>query len=405
MSTFLYSLEGWTTLPTVNNIVRRFDNDVGNWVSNLVAPPFQGGVVSTSTLRQQGGWDGNRWYVISPSGTLYAYTPFTASWSSTLVSGSVLFSSPEDRRWTMCSDGRYLYILSDGFDFRRYDSTNDSITALQANPGAAYGGSIFLVHDLSGSIYGYKGDSSAQIYKYSIGNDSWTALATQATMVSDGLGTNAFAAYLQGKLWVLYRVSNTNLKAFSYNPNTNTWTAGAASGVTFNGTEAFPYGEENDHTIRLWGTTGGGSYSYNINSAVFASVFPLPWTPVQGTNWTVARQYQAAFVWYESDGTTLLAATKAFGTLSVGQTITVQVKVKTLVGRAAGITISVVPNAQTDAEDPVTICNTSNGTYATSFTTGALSANDFTSVFVKITPTISQTLGLSKILDLEVVGN
>lgn len=403
MASYLYSLEDWTTGG--DNVVRRYNNDIGNWVSNLASPPFQGKVNSAIPLRQEGGWDGNRWYVISPTGGLYAYTPVTDSWSTILASGSTLFSSAEDQRWTMCSDGRYIYILSSGFDFRRYDPSNDSLIALQPNPGSSYSTRIFLVYDLSGNIYGYKGDTSAQVYKYNISNDSWSTIATQATMVSDNMGTEAWGCFLQGKLHVLYRLSNTNLKAFEYDPNSNTWTAGAASGATINRGEGEPYGEENDHIIRLWCGGGGNSWSYNISSKVFAPVFALPWSPNQGCNFTVARNYQAAFTWYESDGVTPLSATKGIGQLSVGQTVTVQVKVKTLVGRAAGITVLVVPNAQTDAEDPVTICNTSGGTYTTSFMTGALNPGDLTDVFIKVTPTIGQTLGLNKLLNLQVYGN
>ena len=74
-------------------------------------------------------------------------------------------------------------------------------------------------------------------------------------------------------------------------------------------------------------------------------------------------------------------------------------------GRAAGVTVSVPVNTSTDAEDPVRICQTLNGTYATSFSTPALNPGDEFDVYLKFAPTAQQTLGLAKRFVLEVSSN
>src|SRR5438046_236579 len=140
MSTsLLLSLEGWPNSPSTDNVVQSYNNDSGIWVNTFASPPFVGKVISSSNRREGGGWDGNRWYVVSPTGGLYAYTPTTNTWSGILAgSGSIINGTVEDTDWVMCSDGAYVYILSDANDFRRYDPSLDTLTSLSTPPGASY---------------------------------------------------------------------------------------------------------------------------------------------------------------------------------------------------------------------------------------------------------------------------
>lgn len=410
MSVKLLTLERWENSPAVNNVVRSYDLDSGLWVNTLASPPFQGQVASAGNHTEFGAWDGNRWYVISPTGGLYAYTPTTDSWSSILaVTGSIITGLVEDKDWVMTSDGTYVYILSNANDFRRYDPGLNSLQTLSTPPGSAYDRTLFLTYDGSGSIYGSKGGGNpATIAKYDIATNAWTAVASgdwSSDMGNAGAVTWAF--FLQGSLWMIQVGNNANLlRAYQYVVSGNVWITKATQG-TGNRYQTSPPGhEESDSSIRIWdNSTLDPSYIYDINANTWTAGAAPPVNFTQGSNWAVTRVWNAAFLWYESDGTTLLSTTVNLGSATLGDEITDHIKIKTPVGRAAGVTISVPVNTTTDAEDPVLICATALGSYSTSFSTGALAVDEEFDVFLKLTPTSAQTLGLAKRFVLKVTPN
>jgi hypothetical protein len=409
MSVKLFTLNGWPSSPTTDNTVRDYDIDSGIWSTSHATTPFVGKVTSTGTQTQFGAWDGNRWYVISPTGGLYAYTPATDTWSGILAgSGAIIGGTVEDANWVMTSDGTYVYILSNQNDFRRYDPNSDTLSALATPPGTAYATTLFLTYDGSGSIYGSKGGGNpAAIAKYDIATNIWTQIASGGYSTDMGNGFATWAFYLQGNLWMLQIGANVNtLRAYQYVVSGNTWITKATQTINDVQRPCGPGHEQSDSSIRVWpDDTGNPSYVYDTITNTYAAGANSPVAFKQGLNWAVTRAWNAAFVWYEQDGTTLLATTVNLGSAVLGETITYHIKVKTPVARAAGVTVSVPPNITTDAEDSVTICATSNGTFGTSFSTGALALNDTFDVFLRLTATSQQSLGLTKRFALKITPN
>jgi hypothetical protein len=406
MSSFLYTLEGWPSSPASNSVAREYNNDTNTW-STIHSTPFTGQVVSTSTgVRQTGGWDGNKWYVIGPDGKLYAYSPLSDTWSSALVGGTAIVGGTvEDQNWCMCSDGRFVYILASSGDFRRYDPTADTLTSLSLL-GGSYGAKLFLVFDGDDSIYGYKGDTSGQFYKYTISTGVWATIATQATLVSDiSVGVAPCAVFLQGKLYIAYGFGGTTVKAFGYTPGSNTWAALATAALgSFAPNPDCRYGEDTDGSFRLWQDGAAqDSAIYTIGTNAWAAGSPSGINFNQGGNWVVTRAFSPDYLWLAADGVTPTDPTESQGTAATGEVDLFHYKIQTPVSRAGGATVSVVATPLTDAEDCVTICQTENGTFGTTFTTAALNANDVFDVFVKLSPTNAQSLGLNKLYNLKVV--
>jgi hypothetical protein len=411
MSSLLYTLEGWPSSPGSNNIARSFNNDSLVWSTAIAAPPFTGQVPSTDFgQRQNGGWDGNKWYVIGPDGKLYAYNPGGNTWSSALFGGTVIISGTvSTQKWCMASDGRFIYILDSGSGFRRYDPNADTLTGLSAIPGNSFSAKMLLVYDGDDTLYGYKGgtDNPHQIAKFTISTNTWTVLPSQATLNTDLVNNyTTWAAFLGGKFWLLYH-TGTTAKAFVYDPSGNTWTAKATFGAaTGNVLPAARGGEMTDSTIRLWTIDPGeATVDYNVGTDTWSRGPNSPVTFRQGGNHAITRLFQPIFTWLESDGVTPASITELLGTLTQGDTTTAHLKVKTAQAHAGGATVSVPASFTTDAEDPVTICATAGGVYSTSFTTAALNANDVFDVFVKVAPTVLQTPGLTKLFHLRPVGN
>ena len=405
-SSLLLAIKSWNNGVTPG-AAEKYDNDSGIW-TNITSDPAMT-ADGNSTLTCKGGWDGNRWYIISSSGGLHAYTPTTDTWTTNLVSGSNIITG--NLRWCMASDGSYIYILNDGNGFRRYDPSLDVLTALMSPPGTAFGNALFLTYDGSGSIYGSKGDDDpAVISKYDIVSNTWTQLpsggwSTGTSRMGNGLGN--WSAFLSGALWLVYADgTSATLRAFRYDPVGNTWTTKATQATDTSYNYASPGGEDSDSSIRVWSqNSGAASYVYNIALDSWSSSTVSPNAFVQGTNCAVTRLFSASFVWYQSDGVTTLPITVDLGTGVLSQTLTYHAKVKTPVGRAAGVTVSVPDNITTDAEDVVTICQTSGGTFGKSFSTGALNPGDEFDVFISLTISASQTLGLAKRFFLEISSN
>jgi hypothetical protein len=404
MAAKIYTFQGWST-GGGNNDAYEFDLDTGLW-TQIADPPFAGVVSSADTfVVQRGGWDGDRWFVCAPTGGLYSYAPSDTSWRQE-TTGSIFTGTAEDVHYVMCSDGRFVYILSNSNDFRRYDPVSGSLTTLQTPPGSSYSDSIFAVYDGSGSIYASKGGGSpAIIGKYDIATDAWTQTATGAwnTMLNAAFGT--WAAFLGGRLWILVQDANT-FRAFEYVPSTDTWTTKANDGGSATNVPGHCVGgETTDITIRVWKESQVGARVYNIEDNTWANAPATPFSTAGGTNFSVARVFNPEFEWFLDDDTTPAPSLIDLGDATVGDTLTYEVRVQTPVARAAGVTVTVPNTTSTDAEDVVTICATEGGTYGTSFSTGALTANQMFSVFVKVIPTSQQTLGLSKRFNLKIVPN
>jgi hypothetical protein len=404
MAAKIYSFRGWATSPG-NNDTYEFDLDTGLW-TQITDPPFAGVVTSVDTqVVQRGGWDGDRWFVCAPTGGLYSYNPSTTSWRQE-TTGSIFTGTAEDVNFVMTSDGRFVYILSSSDDFRRYDPVSGSLTTLAAPPGSSYSDSIFAVYDASGSIYASKGGGTpAAIGKYDIATDSWTQVASGAwsSLLNSAFGV--WAAFLRGRLWILVQAANT-FRAYEYVPSGNTWTTKADDGGNATNIPGHCVGgETTDITIRVWKEGQVGARVYNIEDNTWANAPAVPFTSQGGTNFAVARVFNPEFEWFLDDDTTEAPSLIDLGDATVGDTLTYEVRVRTPVDRAAGVTVTIPNTTTTDAEDVVTICATSNGTYGTSFSTGALAANDMFSVFVKVIPTSQQTLGLSKRFNLKIVPN
>src|SRR5581483_7775018 len=210
-----------------------------------------GGLSTTSLRAHKGGWDGNRWYTISGTGGLHAYTPTTDSWVGPLVSGTVIIPATSNtHQWCMCSDGAYVYILSDSNDLRRYDPSIDQLTSLASPPGSAYANTMFLSYDGSGSIYGCRGgDNPSLIGKYNIASNSWTTLPSGgwSTQFQGGAGgsfrAGSWPAFLQGSLWLLFCDQTDVFRVYQYSPSGNIWTTKATSNSTAGIQASSPGGE------------------------------------------------------------------------------------------------------------------------------------------------------------------
>jgi hypothetical protein len=402
MSSLLLVMDGWANTASRSGNARKYDNDTGTWTSISSGNVFNQNIANSPDNEvHKGAWDGNRWYVISATGGLHAYTLTTDSWVGPLVSGSAVITgaSPNTANWCMTSDGSYVYMLSDRNDFRRYDPSLDAVTALALPPGSGYTRSMFLTYDGSGSIYGSKGGPSSNVIvaKYDIATNAWTALPAGAYAASIlGAAFVSWTAMLSGSFWLILNDNGGTLRSYQYNPATNAWVTKATSANDGGFDAAAPGGEDSDSSIKVWSRLAVASRTYDIVANTWSAGANSPTTFNEGTNFTVTRVFSAAFTWYQSDGTTLLVTTVDLGGSTLGDTLTYHAVVKTPVARAAGVTVSVPVNTTTDAEDPVTICATVGGTYGTSFTTGALSINDQFDVFIKIIPTAMQTLGLAK---------
>jgi hypothetical protein len=407
VASLLYTLEGWPNSPSSDNVARKFDNDSLLW-STVANSPFTGQVVSQdNNKRQTGGWDGSFWYVIGPDGKLYRYNPSANTWSAALFGGvAIIGGTIEDQWWAMTSDGRYVYILASSGDFRRYDPNNDTLSALPTPPGT-YGNNIFLTYDGSANIYGSKGDSTGQFYKFTLAGSAWSSIATQGTLTSDiAAGVAPCPAFLGGKLYVVYGFSGTTVKAFQYDPSGNSWTAKATAAAGFAPSPSSRFGEDTDSSIRMWGDNAGDpSFIYNIGTNAWTSAAAHGFTFRQGGNFAVTRKFSSDFTWYLADGVTQASTTPLLGTFVPGQTTTFHYKVKSTSARSLGVTVSVPTIVTSDAEDAVTICATVGGTYGTSFSSAALNAGDFFDVFVKVSPTANQSAVDDKLFNLQIVPN
>jgi hypothetical protein len=251
-TTYFYQLEGWPTSPTANSGAHRFNCDSGIWQPGLLgAPPFTGQVVSTNPgVRQMGTWDGNYWYVISPSGTLFRYNPATDAWSAVLASGAVVVPATiEDQSWCMCSDGRFVYLYATGGSFRRYDPVANTLSLLASPSFGGDGPRVHLCFDGDDTVFLYRGDTSGAWGKFSISGGTWTA-----TALGGGIADSAplYAAFLQGKLWVLRLPTQGTGTAYRYTPGSNTWST-LSTFFSANGFDhCSPYHEISDSVIRSW---------------------------------------------------------------------------------------------------------------------------------------------------------
>jgi hypothetical protein len=407
VSSLLWTTEGFTS-GTPNTAFRSYDNDSGIWTAYSGWPNAQSATVTT-VQRQAGAWDGTYWYIIGTDGKLYRMNGLTQVWSAALLGGVSPWSiggATHNHGWVMTSDGRFVYILMDSNDFRRYDPVNNTLTVLPAPP---LGGSLssyltFLAYDGIDTIYarGTDSGSNRQFLKFTISTGTWSSLITFSTGVSIDW---VFGVCLQGKLWTIsYSNGTSNYTPWVYDPVGPSWTikttkndggAGAFGGV--------PYGEETDGTIRFW-RSAADSYIYNIgtNAWTVAAVAPINFTIRTGYNFAVTRLFTPAYTFFAADGVTSLGPDYLEGSAVVGQTITHQIKVQTPVDRGGGANVAVVSNVQTDAEEVVSISATSGGSYTSSFTTGALTAGQLFDVFIKVVPSSVQTSGVTKHWNLRV---
>lgn len=413
MPSLLYTLEGFPNSPSTNAVARKFDNDSLLWSTSVDTVPFTANVVSTATtVRQKGTWDGDLWWVIGTDGKLYNYNPGTDDWSAALFGGVAIISGTvEDQHWAMTCDGRFIYILDSSAGFRRYDPNDDSLSALSSIAGNAYSGKILLDYDGNDTIYGYKGgtDAAHKISKYTISTDTWTVLATNATL-SGHLTNNhiTWSAFLQGYWWLFYYSSGENeARVWQYDPDLDAWTQMTSLIASVASVEhVSPFGEMTDALVRFWTSSASvATMDYNVGTDTWTRGPNSPATFRQGTNFAVTRLFQPIFTWYESDGTTETDLIEALGTLVQGDSLTVHLKLGVENDHAAGITVTVAATDTTDAEDPVTICETAGGSFSTSFSTGAVEAGDKINVYIKLEPTVFTTPGMSKTFTLLPTGN
>lgn len=418
----LYTFEGWANAPSANNTIRKYDLDTAVWTtSGFTAAPFAGTVNSAGSQRQQGGWDpvDSKWYVISPTGSLYAYYPTGNTWAGPLANGAVLvYGNTEDNHWCMASDGRFVYIMmyetsSAGTELHRYNPSSNTVELLTPPPIFSSANTftpakLFLVWDGDDHLYAYRGADNGQVAKYSISTGLWSALPLQATMAADTMGTQVFSVYLSGGLYVIYAEGNTDAKTFFYNPLTNAWVQRATALLTFNASNRSPYHIDSDRSIRIWNANSGNpSFLYDIVANTWTDITPnIPYQPSQGGNWAQTRVFNSQYVWYESDSTTLLNHNTSVGSGTVDFTFSYHVTVKTISARPSGITISVVDMPYDDGDGVATISNTQLGSYSTSFSSSSpLAANDLVDVWIKVMPAITQSLGITKNFNLQVVSN
>jgi hypothetical protein len=410
LSSFLYTQKGWKNSGGGDGMAaEKYNNDTGIW-TDIASVNAQDTITTLFSNCNRGGWDGSRWYVISVTGGLHAYSPGSNTWTGPLVSGSTIISglTPQNSHWSMCSDGSYIYILASRNDFRRYDPSSDSLTTLSIPGGSSYAATMFLCYDGSGSIYGSKGGGNpANISKYDIGRNTWTQIASGDWSSQMGAGSASWAVVLKGDLWMIQVNNNVViLRAYQYVTSGNYWITKATQSNNDYYRPVSPGGEDTDTTIRIWPNNSGVASSvYDIVQDTWSAGAASPNTFTQGNNSVVSRVFSAAFTWYQSDGTTAIPITVDLGSGVQGQTLTYHAKVTTPVSRSNGVTISVPTNTASDAPDAVTICATVGGSYSTSFATGALNAGDQFDVFIKVTPTAAQALGLLKRFSLEIISN
>lgn len=409
----LYTLEGWPSSPSSDNLAHKYNNDTGIWDTGGAPAntPFTGQVTSSPNppvARQQGGWDGAFWYVIGPDGKLYQYNPSNNTWSTVRAGGAVIVSGTiTAQHWCMCSDGRFLYILSSGgSDFIRYDPVNDILRTMPSIPGASYSYAMFLVYDGNDTIYGLKGDGSTnRVQKFSISTAGWSALPAMPSSID--VGFDCYAAFLQSQLVMLFQDTGFIYRAVVWNGSA--WTLKSTTTNDLHMGVGAPtgspvYGEDTDSTIRLWPRfASGNGLVYNVLTDTWTTpATAFPFTLQQGCNQAVARVFSPAFSWFLADGVTPAPPTVSEGTVNENGTLSFQLVCQTPVACPNGVQVSVPALISSDAAQPVTISATATGTFATSFTTPALNPNDKFNVFVKISPTI-QTPGLTKTFNLHPV--
>jgi hypothetical protein len=409
----LFQLEGWPSSPSSDNNAHAYNNDTGIWDTGgaPAAPPFTGQVTSTGARRQIGGWDGNFWYVTGPDGKLYRYNPGANTWSAALAAGAVLVSGTiYQQHWCMCSDGRFVYHLTSGGGFRRYDTVNDTLQSLPAIPGGTMDRNCLLIYDGNDTVYGYAGPNPGDgaLAKYTISTNLWAALPTLAGI--SGTTFPIFGAYLAGKLWVIRAQNQQTSQAYAYDPVGNAW-ANKATVFAGNGMDpTCPFGEIDDHTIRVWSnvTPSAGEFralNYDVLADTWALNVNSSFNTLQGSNHAVTRLINPTFSWFQADGVTPAAPTILLPGMNVGDVVSLHLVVQTPVSRALGATVSVPALIGGTGNLGLSVCATANGTYGASFSTGALAAGQTFDVFVKVAPTSSQSLGLSANGTLKVVGN
>lgn len=399
MSSLLWTTDLFGNAGSPPTGFHSYNNDTGIWTGYTGWPDAVIGSLDSS-MRCQGAWDGTYWYVIGTDAKLYRMDGTAHTWSAALVGGTPLITLVANNfsthGWVMTSDGRFVYILIDGSDFRRYDPVADTLTTL---PPPTTGGTVvtkraFLAFDGVDTIYANKA-ASGSLLKFSISSGTWSAVGTFA---QGGADNWAGAVCLQGKLWLFsYDGGGSNsLIVTQYNPGNSTWTA-KTSQVIAGVTGGMPYAEDTDFTIRFW-RSNSTSYIYNVgtDSWTTSSGSPVDLSANNGANWAVTRLFSPAYSFFQADGVTPLAPNFAQGSAVIGQTITTQIKVKTPVTVGGGATVAVVSNVQTDADDVVTVSATANGSYTSSFVTGALTAGQLFDVFIKVVPSSAQTAGLPK---------
>lgn len=418
----LYTFDGWPSSPSVNNTIRTYNLDTNTWVtSGVTAAPFVGKVNSSSSFRQKGGWDpvASKWYVISPTGTIYAWDQSGNTWSGPLASGAIIvYNTAEDHHWDMASDGRFVYILKSdqsntGQELFRYDPAADTLDMLGGPPAPAgltvtSQGKQWMVFDESDHLYCYDSNDTARVAEFTISKGSWRFLPAPTGVVSNA-GNYGFGFWAGGKLLLIYAVSNTFGDVFSYDQNTNTWTQKSSTAFTFNVNTLSLYNLDSSTKIRIWNANGTNeSYTYDYVNDVWANGSTnVPFTAAQGTNWAQTRVYGSKFVWYEADGVTPLGNLghrSSVGSGTVDFTFSYHVVVKSVDSIANSVTVSVPNMPEGDGDDVVTISNTQGGSYSSSFTlSSSFPANTLIDVWIKVMPTINQSLGMQKPFNLLVV--
>lgn len=394
-TTYAYMTSGFAAGAS-NTAAFRQDLGSGDW-TRLADPPAPGltMVSPANGVRQQGGWDGNYWYIIHLDRKLYRYTPSTNTWSTALLSGATVVASlAEDQNWVMDSDGRHLYIYgADGF--RRYDPVTNSMENLGDSTTGTFSAQLWMVYDQSDALYLTRGSAGGNIplWKYQISTGTWTTPGDLPVSFS-----GAFALWASGGIIVTNGLQGqTAFGAYQYNAGTATWTNRSPAGTNGAGQlQDSPWGLVTDNLVRIWGAGTAASTDYNLNANSGTTSTAPPFSMQQFNSGVVARLYSGTFTWYESDGVTLAAATTDIGSAAVGETLTYHYKVKSSLARAGGVRVAVPTNVATDADDPALVSATSNGTFAKSFDTAALAVNDVFDVYLQVIPTVSQTLGFLK---------
>lgn len=392
----LWTTDGFANSGPPPTTFHSYDNDSGVWTAYSGWPDAVIGTLNTGQ-RQQGGWDGTYWYLIGTDGKLYRMLGSTRVWSAALAGGAAFFASADsnNHHWQMAADGKFVYLLFDGNDFRRYDPGADTLTALIAPPNGSppAGARSFLAYDGVDTLY--CNGPTGTIRQYGIGAATWSTPATAAITGSDAW---AAAVFLQGALWYFSDDAGGGLhvSVWRYDPTGNSWAAKTASGAISNLPGCTPVAEDTDGTIRIWRSTD--SLVYNVGTDAWASgaAPAVDLTGRQGANWAVARTFAPRYIFFAADGVTPLPADDALGTLVIGQTLSLLIKVQAVAAVPGGAVVAVVPSVETDAAQVVTVASTLSGTYTPGFTTAALTIGQLFSVFIRVAPSLAQTSGLTK---------